>query len=106
MYPNGYCNNNECELNHSYPRIFTVYICYIYFYATLSHLRSKEITGKYKPCILHSRATIKYRPGLYSNVVWTSKVPKILIQDCEVLAWPPLLKGLYISTSVNIDCGF
>ena len=42
-------------------------------YVTLSHLRSKEITGIHKPCIPHSNdssATTEYKTGLYSNVTW------------------------------------
>ena len=37
----------------------------IYGYVTLSHLRSKEITGIHKPCIPHSNdssATTEYKP--------------------------------------------
>ena len=39
--------------------------CFIYIYVTLSHLRSKEITGIHKPCIPHSNdssATTEYKP--------------------------------------------
>ena len=40
----------------------------IYLYITLSHLRSKEITGIHKPCIPHSNDSSATTAGLYSNV--------------------------------------
>ena len=42
-----------------------MYNIYIYIHVTLSHLRSKEITGIHKPCIPHSNdssATTEYKP--------------------------------------------
>ena len=38
---------------------------YVSIYVTLSHLRSKEITGIHKPCMPHSNdssATTEYKP--------------------------------------------
>ena len=59
---------------------------YLYMYVTLSHLRSKEITGIHKPCIPYSNdssATTEYKPGFVfkcnTGMWWTSSVPITLI---------------------------
>ena len=69
-------------------------VCYISFYraylviisyVTLSHLRSKEITGIHKPCIPHSNnssATTEYKRFVFKcnmGTWWTSSVHITLI---------------------------
>ena len=55
-----------CIYIHSFTYIYVcMHVCTMYIYVTLSHLRSKEITGIHKPCIPHSNdfsATTEYKP--------------------------------------------
>ena len=60
---------------------------YLHYNVTLSHLRSKEVTGIHKSCIPHSRDTTKCKPvsGLHSDVAresgCTSNMHNTFIQD-------------------------
>ena len=45
--------------------MYSIFTAILMCYVTLSHLRSKEITGMHKPCIPHSNdssATTEYKP--------------------------------------------
>ena len=47
-------------------------IMVIYIHVRVSHLRSKEITGIHKPCILYSNDSNEYKPVYGGNQAYTA----------------------------------